>query len=72
MEYRMISDNEVEKEIEIKVPLGDIDQYINKEVIRVQKELTLKGFLCRQPSPQEAQSRNSHEKSQENSIHPQF
>jgi trigger factor len=44
LEYVVMIDNEVEKEVEISVPAADLDSFIEKETNRLQKELTLKGF----------------------------
>ncbi|UCF71701.1 MAG: trigger factor [candidate division WOR-3 bacterium] len=44
MEYRLLKENEVEKEIEISVPRAELERLINEEAQRVQKELSIDGY----------------------------
>ncbi len=44
MEYEIIKDNEVEKEIDFSVPATELQRFINIEVDKIQKDLTIKGF----------------------------
>lgn len=44
MKYEITTDNDVEKEIDISIPTTELDRLIDKEVNKIQKDLTLKGF----------------------------
>jgi trigger factor len=44
LEYEVTKDDEIEKEISIRVPSADLTRYVDAEIDKVQKQLTLKGF----------------------------
>lgn len=44
MEYKLLKESEIEKEIEISVPKTELEALINDETERVQKELAIDGF----------------------------
>ncbi len=44
MEYEIIRDNNVEKEIDISVLPAELDRFIDREVTKIQKDLVIKGF----------------------------
>jgi len=44
LEYEVIKNNEIEKEISISVPSQELIRYVDAEIDKVQKQLTLKGF----------------------------
>lgn len=44
MEYEIIKDNEVEKEIDISILPAELDRFIDREVSKIQKDLVIKGF----------------------------
>jgi len=44
LEYEIIRDNEVEKEIDISVLPVELDRFIDREVSKIQKDLVIKGF----------------------------
>ncbi|HEC77724.1 MAG TPA: trigger factor [candidate division WOR-3 bacterium] len=44
MEYIITNDKEIEKELNISVPCAELERFIDREIKKLQKELTLKGF----------------------------
>lgn len=44
MEYKVTKNDEIEKEISISVPSQELTRYVDAEIDKVQKQLTLKGF----------------------------
>jgi trigger factor len=44
LEYKLLNDSEIEKEMEISVPLSELERLIKDETDRVQKELAIDGF----------------------------
>ncbi len=44
MEYKITKDNEIEKEIEFSIPSPELEGFIDTEINKVQRDLTLKGF----------------------------
>jgi trigger factor len=44
LEYEIMSDGATEKEVKITIPLSELDQFIDTEVQKIRKDLTLKGF----------------------------
>lgn len=44
MQYEIVKDNEVEKEIDISLMPAELDRFIDREVSKIQKDLVIKGF----------------------------
>jgi trigger factor len=44
LEYTITTDTETEKDIDVMIPMHELNQFIEEEVKRVRKDLTLKGF----------------------------
>jgi trigger factor len=44
LEYEIIKDDEVEKEIDFSVPATELQRFVDIEVDKIQKDLTIKGF----------------------------
>jgi len=44
LEYIITNDKEIEKELDISVPCAELERFIDREIKKLQKELTLKGF----------------------------